>query len=72
MKIFDEIKKCDGKSKSASEQGEWFKYFKKEKDETQNQLLIIKNLESELNQEVYKIFDLTEDEIESVETTTPE
>ena len=72
MEIFDEIKKCGGYQKSASKQGEWFNYYKKEKDEIQKQLLKIRNLESDLNQEIYKIFDLTNNEIELVETATPE
>ena len=52
---------------SLSQESEWMQYFKEETEKIQNIKEEIKLLENEVDQIVYQMYGLTEDEIKIVE-----
>lgn len=70
--VFREIKELHGKTITAKENEDWLDYFKKRKDEAITLKAEFCTNESELNDLFYHVFDLTDEEIKIIESTTPE
>jgi len=63
-----ELKKAKVKQ-SLSEEAEWMQYFKEQKEKAQNLKLEINKTDKEIDQMVYELYGLTEEEIKIVENS---
>ena len=63
----DEVKECFKTDMPLSERNEWEKWFNAEKAEIEKLTQQLSQAEQQLNQKVYVLFELTEEEIQVVE-----